>query len=310
MVTDMSTGQPISNDVAQDFVRGFAPCNGIEICYETLGDLNHPAVLLVMGLGAQLTAWDDDLCRALASRGRFVIRYDNRDCGLSTKFDGERGDLSAVMDAWKNGTEMPKVPYLLSDMAADGIALLDFLNIQSAHIVGASLGGMIVQTMAINHPDRVATLTSVMSTSGEKEFYTSGPGIRERLLMPTPPDRDGHIAASVETRSMYSSPKYFDPQKAAQIVGAAYDRSYYPVGILRQTIAIRASGSREEGLRALRVPTLVIHGRADTLIEMNGGLRTAELVDGANLLLLNDMGHDMPRPLWPLILDAVISHTS
>jgi pimeloyl-ACP methyl ester carboxylesterase len=295
---------------ATDFVRGFAPCNGIEICYETLGDPHDPAILLVMGLGAQLIAWDDDLCRSLADRGRFVIRYDNRDCGLSTKFEGERGDLSAVMVAWKNGTEMPTVPYLLSDMAADGIALLDFLNIQRAHIVGASLGGMIVQTMAINHPERVATLTSVMSTSGEKESYTSGPGVRERLLAPTPADREGHIASAVETRAMYSSPKYFDPQQAARVVGAAYDRAYYPIGILRQTIAIRASGSREAELRALRVPTLVIHGRADTLIEMVGGLRTAELIDGANLLLLNDMGHDMPRPLWPLILDAVISHTS
>ncbi len=281
----------------------------IEICYETFGDEQHPPLLLVMGLGAQMIAWADDWCRALAGAGRFVIRLDNRDCGLSTKLEGVRVDLAAVLAAWEGDGEMPRVPYLLSDMAGDAIAVLDDLHIDRAHIVGASLGGMIVQTMAIEHPERLHTLTSIMSTTGERAYYQWVPEVRAQLLTPPPTDREGAIAAGVEVARLIGGPRYFDAAEAAAARAAAYDRSFFPEGIARQTAAIRASGSREAALRQLAVPTLVIHGMADPLILPIGGQRTAEVIPGANLLLLHDMGHDLPRPLWPLLVDAIVSHT-
>jgi pimeloyl-ACP methyl ester carboxylesterase len=281
----------------------------IEICYETFGDPGDPPILFVMGLGAQMIAWADEWCQAFVDAGRFVIRFDNRDCGLSTKLAGVRVDLPAVMSAWAGDGPMPEVPYLLADMAADAVAVLDACGVERADIVGASLGGMIVQTMAIGHPDRVRTLTSIMSTTGEPAFYQSVPEVRARLLEPIPTDRDGAVAATVARSRMMSSPRWFDADEAAARTAAAFDRSSFPEGMLRQTAAIRASGSRDAALRELRVPTLVIHGRADTLILPMGGEHTAELIPGANLLLVHDMGHDLPRPLWPLLIDAILSHT-
>ncbi|MFT3851272.1 MAG: alpha/beta hydrolase [Ilumatobacteraceae bacterium] len=281
----------------------------IEICYETLGDPSGQPLLLVHGLGAQLIGWADEWCQAFVDAGRFVIRFDNRDAGLSTKLRGVTVDLPAVMAAWAGDGEMPVVPYLLSDMAADAVAVLDACGVERADVVGASLGGMIVQTIAIEHPDRVRTLTSIMSTTGEPAFYQSVPEVRAALLTAIPTDRDGAVAATVERSRLMSSTRYFDPEEAAARTGAAYDRMFFPEGTLRQTAAIRASGSRDAALRGLRVPTLVIHGRADTLILPIGGERTAELIPGANLLLVHDMGHDLPRPLWPLLTDAILSHT-
>lgn len=289
---------------------GFASVGGLQICYETFGQQSDPALLLVMGFTAQMTAWDASACEALAARGRFVIRFDNRDCGLSTHLDGVQVDLRAVLKAWESGGPMPAVPYSLSDMGRDAFGVLDHLGIERAHIVGASMGGMIVQTMAIDQPDRVLSLTSIMSTTGERDYYTWNAEARQALMTPAPSDRDGYIAHSVRTSQILGSPRHFDPVASAQRAGAAFDRAYYPEGAVRQTAAIRSSGHRADGLRKLRVPTLVIHGRADPLIQMIGGLRTAEVVTGANLLLLNDMGHDLPKPLWPLIADALISHTT
>jgi pimeloyl-ACP methyl ester carboxylesterase len=282
----------------------------VEIYYETAGDPAHPPLLFVMGLGAQLIAWPDDWCQTFVDAGRFVVRFDNRDCGLSTKLAGVTVDLPAVMAAWAGDGPMPAVPYRLSDMSADAVAVLDDLGIEQADIVGASLGGMIVQTMAIEHPGRVRTLTSIMSTTGEPAYYQSVPEVRAMLFQPMPDDRDAIIAASVERSRAMSSPRWFDAAEAARRTRAAYDRSYFPEGLLRQTAAIRASGSRDAALRQLDVPTLVIHGRADTLILPVGGEHTAELVPGANLFLAHDMGHDLPRPLWPLLTDLILSHTA
>jgi len=284
--------------------------NGIEIEYETFGEPGDPALLLVMGFTAQLTAWDTAFCEQLAARGRYVIRFDNRDVGLSTWFDGQDVDVMAVLGAVMSGQEVPPVPYTLSDMAADGIGLLDALGIERAHIAGASMGGMIVQTMAIEHPERVLTMTSIMSMTGEREYGQAKPEAMAALLAPPPEDRDAYVAMAETTWKVFSSPRYFDPNLARKRAGEGFDRAFHPAGAPRQLGAIFASGSRAEGLQTLTVPTLVIHGRADALITLSGGERTAELVPGANLLVLNDMGHDLPEPLWPIVVDAIISHTT
>jgi pimeloyl-ACP methyl ester carboxylesterase len=296
---------PVRYDAAMPFVR-----NGdVELCYDTVGDPTDPPVLLVMGLGAQLIAWRDDWCLALARAGRFVIRFDNRDSGLSTHLAGVEVDLGAVMAAWDGEGPMPPVPYTLSDMAADAVAVLDALGVDSAHVVGASLGGMIAQTVAIEHPRRVRTLTSIMSTTGDRATYRSVPEVRAKLLAPRGTDRGEAIAAAVEMSRLVASPRYFDATEARAHSTAAYDRAHFPEGMLRQTAAIRASGSRDAALARLDLPTLVIHGRADPLILPVAGEHTAEVIPGATQFLLADMGHDLPRPLWPLLLDAIVAHT-
>lgn len=288
----------------------FAESNGITLCYDTIGDPAGRPLLLVMGLGAQLLAWDSLFCEALAEQGCFVIRFDNRDSGLSTSFVDSSVDLPAVMKAWAEGTPMPLVPYLLADMADDAFGLLDHLGLPDAHIVGASLGGMIVQTMAIRRPERVRSLTSIMSTTGDPRTYQSVPEVRAALLAPVPEDRDGFIRAQTDMVRLLSSRRHFDPVRTAAMIGASYDRSFLPSGRLRQTAAIRASGSRDDQLRTLDLPTLVIHGRDDTLILPVAGEHTAEIIPGASLLVLNDMGHDLPPPLWPVIVDAIVGHAA
>lgn len=286
-----------------------APSNGIELYYETHGDPSDPALLLVNGFSAQIIGWFDGFREALAQRGRYVVSFDNRDVGLSTHLDGLDVDLAAITAATEAGTEMPTVPYTLATFAQDSVGLLDHLGVESAHIAGSSMGGMIVQQMAIDHPDRVLTMTSIMSTTGEPQYFESTPEASAALLQPRPSERDAFIAAGVEGRRISSSRRYFDVDQMTKHIAESFDRMFYPEGLARQMAAIRASGDRADGLRSLRVPTLVIHGGDDTLILPKGGLRTAELIPGANLLLLSDMGHDLPRPLWPLIIDAVISHT-
>jgi pimeloyl-ACP methyl ester carboxylesterase len=287
-----------------------APSNGIELYYETHGDPADPALLLVNGYTSQITQWGEGFREALAARGRYVISFDNRDVGLSTHLDGVMVDVAAVLAAAAGKGEMPPVPYTLSTFAADGIGLLDHLGVESAHIAGSSMGGMIVQTMAIEHPSRVRTLTSIMSTTSEPGYFSSTPEAQAALLGVPPTEREAYIADTVERGRVYCSPRYYDDVEAAKKAAIAYDRAFYPEGALRQMAGIRASGDRSAGLRALRCPTLVIHGRADTLIQPSGGERTAEIIPGANLLMLNDMGHDLPRPLWPIIVDAIISHTT
>ena len=281
--------------------------SGIELEYDTFGDRGDPALLLVMGFTAQMTAWQEGFCRMLAGGGRYVIRYDNRDCGLSTKLDDAHVEAMAVMGAVLSGAELPAVPYTLSDMAADGIGLLDQLGIDRAHVVGASMGGMIVQTMAIEHPDRVLSMTSIMSMVGDTEYGKPEPDAIQVLLTLPPADRDGVVARSLDM-AVWSSKRYFDAEATQRLAGYHYDRSFYPAGAPRQLAAMYASGDRSEALRSVRVPTLVIHGLDDTLINPSGGRRTAELVPGAHLLEVADMGHDMPEPLWPLLAAAINGH--
>jgi pimeloyl-ACP methyl ester carboxylesterase len=283
--------------------------SGIELEYDTFGSPGDPTVLLVMGFTAQMTAWDPRFCESIASHGRHVVRFDNRDCGLSTTLDGRHVDPMAVMQAVLGGAELPPVPYTLSDMGDDAIGLLDHLGVDRAHVVGASMGGMIVQTMAIEHPERLASVTSIMSTIGDVAYGKPSPEALGVLLAPPPPDRDEFVARAADN-AVWSSKRYFDVDEARTAAAAAFDRSFYPEGASRQLAAIYASGDRSALLPSVTVPMLVIHGLDDTLIDPSGGRRTAELVPGATLLELADMGHDMPEPLWPEIVGAIVDHTS
>jgi pimeloyl-ACP methyl ester carboxylesterase len=280
--------------------------------YETFGSSDDPPLLLVMGFGAQLIAWPRRLCERLADGGRFVISFDNRDCGLSSKLDGHVADLPAILAAASAGDfqrARALAPYTLSAMSDDGLALLTGLGIERAHVVGASMGGMIAQTMAIEHPERLLTLTSMMSTTGERDYGQSTAEARQALLTPAPADRAGYVEAAASSL-IWRSRKYPDLAGARQLAGESYDRCYCPDGVSRQLAAMVASGSRAEQLRHVRVPTLVMHGLDDTLIAPSGGERTAELIPRARLLLIEDMGHDRPEPLWPEICGAILEHTA
>lgn len=281
----------------------------LDIEYETLGSPSDPPILLVMGFTAQLIVWPDAFCKRLVDHGYHVIRFDNRDCGLSGKLDGVSVDPNAVMHARLSGEPIPSVPYTLSDMSDDAFGLMDHLGLESAHIVGASMGGMIVQTMAIEHAERVRSLTSIMSMTGELEYGSPTPQAGEVLLAAPPSDRQSYIDNSVNAR-VWQSRRYFDEDQVRADAARGYDRSFYPEGAPRQLAAIYASGSRAEGLSRLQVPTLVIHGTDDTLLQPDGGRRTAELVPGSTLLMIADMGHDLPEPLQPMITGAIAAHTA
>jgi pimeloyl-ACP methyl ester carboxylesterase len=281
----------------------------IELEYDHFGNPTDPALLLIMGFTAQMVAWDEEFCQQLANRGHFVIRFDNRDCGLSTKLHGVSSNSDAVIMAAMMETEMPPVPYTLSDMAADAMQVLDHLNIERAHIMGASMGGMIAQTVAIEHPHRVKTLISVMSQPGELTVGQPTQEAMELIVTPAPSDRDEYIAFAPKWQ-LWQSKKYRSDEVSRRNAIRDFDRSNYPEGGPRQMAAIYASGSRAEGLQKLQVPTLVIHGTDDQLITPSGGERTAELIPNSTLLMVEDMGHDMPQPLWPFFLDAISKHTA
>jgi pimeloyl-ACP methyl ester carboxylesterase len=284
---------------------------GVRLEYETAGSPADPPLLLVSGFGTQLIAWPRAFGERLAAAGRFVIEFDNRDCGLSSKFDDQGSDLADIVAAASAGDferARALAAYTLSDMADDTVALLTALGIERAHLVGSSMGGMIAQTIAIEHPERTLTLTSVMSTTGEPAYGQATPEAVQALLTPAPADRAGYVDAA-ESSVIWRSKRYPDLQGVRELAGASYDRCHHPSGTSRQLAAMIASGSRAEQLRDLRVPTLVIHGLDDTLIAPSGGERTAALIPGARLLLLADMGHDRPEPLWPEICGAILEHT-
>lgn len=275
----------------------------IEICYESYGPDDAPPLLLVMGLGAQMTLWTPGFVSELLERGFRVIRFDNRDVGLSTKTDGNPPDVMALYAQAMAGQPVD-APYTLSTMAADAVGLLDALDIGAAHIVGASMGGMIAQMIAIEHPDRVLSLTSIMSTTGASDMGQPDPEAMMALLTPPPTDREGAIASTVETSRIIGG-SLFDEADARARAAEAYDRCFHPAGAAFQIAAIAATGDRTERLRGVQVPTLVIHGREDSLVTLSGGEATAAAVPGADLLVLGQMGHDIPRVYWPQIADAI-----
>jgi pimeloyl-ACP methyl ester carboxylesterase len=282
-----------------------APCNGIELEYETFGDPADPAILLVMGLGIQMLGWQEEFCQMLVDRGYFVIRYDNRDVGLSSKIeDAPVPDVFALMAG-----NTSSAGYKLEDMADDAVGLLDALGIKAAHVVGVSMGGMIGQELAIRHPDRVLSLTSIMSTTGNPEVGQPRPEAIPALISPAPNDREGFIEYQAGLFNMIGSPGYpADPAKLRDLIGRSYDRMHYPVGFMRQLAGVVASPDRTEALGSVRVPTLVIHGEDDPLIQVSGGEATAKAIPGAKLMKISGMGHDLPPELWPQFVDAIVEN--
>lgn len=275
---------------------------GIVIAYERFGDEQAPPVLLIMGIGAQLVGWPEGFCAELVARGLHVIRFDNRDAGLSSHFpDAPVPDLAAALTG-----DLSTASYTLSDMAADAVGLLDALGLGSAHIVGASMGGMIAQTIAIEHPHRVWSLTSMMSTTGDRSVGQPTAEALRALAGPPPVGRDDVIDRSVRALKAVGSPGFrVDEAELRERAGRSYDRASNPLGIARQAAAIIASGDRTEPLRSVRVPVLVIHGADDAMCDVSGGRATAQAIPGAELVVIDGMGHDLPRELWPEIASRI-----
>lgn len=277
-----------------------APANGIEIAYEELGDPAGEPMVLVMGLATQMIHWDVRFCEMLGEQGYRVIRFDNRDAGHSSKIEAGRPGTAGMM----LGRGEPA--YKLRDMAADTVGLLDHLEIERAHVVGASMGGMIAQAVAIGNPDRVASLTSIMSTTGNRRLGLPRWRAFGTLLSKMPGDREGYAERAVKTFSVIGSPAYpFDEERVREMAGTAYDRRFNPAGVARQLHAITSSGDRTKRLGELRMPVLVIHGCDDPLVRTAAGRATAKAIPGSNLKLIDGMGHDLPRELWPEITDAI-----
>jgi pimeloyl-ACP methyl ester carboxylesterase len=285
----------------------FAPTNGIELCYQEMGDPDGEPLLLVMGLATQMVAWSEGFCQLLAERGFRVIRFDNRDIGRSTKLGdaGLPGRLDMLVG--RRGT----APYLLRDMAADTFGLMDHLGVESSHLVGASMGGMIVQSAAIQQPGRVRSITSIMSTTGSRRVGHPSYKTFGLLLGHPPKEREAAIERVVKTFRVIGSPGYpFEEERIREIAGISFDRGHSPAGIARQLHAITASGDRTPALRQLDVPALVIHGKNDRLVNPSGGRATAEAIPGARLKLVDGMGHDLPRALWPTFADQIAANAA
>ncbi len=286
------------------------PNTGIEIFYEDNGPPDAEVILLVMGLGAQMTLWPDELVAALVGDGFRVIRYDNRDIGLSQKFEGARAPSLAVQVLRKKIGFPAKVPYTLKDMADDGIGLLDALGIVGAHVVGASMGGMIVQLMAVHHPERLLSLTSIMSTTGNGKLPQAEKHAIEALTAPLKGmDEETLVAHGLNIAKNIGSAGFpFDPDDQRERVLKNMRRSVYPAGLPRQLAAIIDDGDRTSRLASVRAPTLVLHGEADPLVKLEGGEATAAAISGARLVTIPGWGHDIPLELIPRLAGEIAGH--
>ena len=286
-----------------------ARANGIDICYEIFGDASAEPMLLIMGLGAQMVLWDDAFCAQLAARGFRVIRFDNRDIGQSSKLTG--GKRLSPMELLKlRFLKIPvAAPYKLRDMAEDTTGLMDVLGIKSAHLVGASMGGMIAQEIAISFPQRVRSLTSIMSTTGNPRIPPPTREAAALLMAPPPTTKDEYLARFAQTWKMLRVGRFPEDEAFDRARGErCFERGLSPAGVARQFRAILASGSRKGRLHAVQAPTLVIHGTVDPLVHPAGGKDTAASIPGAKLLMIEGMGHALPIPMWPQIIDAIDKH--
>jgi pimeloyl-ACP methyl ester carboxylesterase len=282
----------------------YAEVGDLRIAYQTIGQPADPPLLLIMGLGMQLIHWDRELCEQLAERGFRVIRFDNRDSGHSSQIDAPVPNLMRALSGLRI-----EAPYLLSDMADDAFGLLDRLGVERAHVAGASMGGMIAQAMAIRRPQRLLSLASIMSTTGSRRVGRPKLRVWSVLTRRAPPDRRGNVEHFVRVFRMIGSPAYpTDRERIREVAAASYDRGHHPAGTGRQLAAIIASGDRTPELRRLHIPTVVIHGTDDPLVPLSGGRATARAIPDAELVAVPGMGHDLPRELWPLVVDTVVAN--
>jgi pimeloyl-ACP methyl ester carboxylesterase len=289
----------------------FAGAGGIRLCYETFGEPADPPVMLIMGLAAQMIVWDEEFCRDLAARGRYVVRFDNRDIGLSTRLDGERVPTVADLLLSRLPGRSYRAPYTLRDMAADTAGLMDALGLESAHVVGASMGGAIAQEMAIHFRSRVRTLTTIMSTSGNPRLPPPTRKALGVLVGRAPRERDAFLRYYDATWRVLSGDVLpFDAERTRRQALLTYERGINPDGVRRQLAAIAASGNRSSALRKVRIPALVIHGTADPLVRFAAARDLRELLAGATLVPIEGMGHAIPRQVWPRVLDAIETHTA
>ena len=272
----------------------------MEIAYDTLGAAGDPPVLLISGLSGQLISWDEGFCQELVDRGLFVVRFDNRDVGLSTHLDSPHFDLMATVGAGA------APPYTLADMAADTAGLIMNLGLESVHVVGLSLGGMIGQILAIRYPNLVRSLTSIMSTTGNDQVGQPTEAALALLMSAPPSTREGILERAVLSNRTTGSPRYpTDESEVRARAARALDRAYDPPGVARQLAAALTTPDRTDDLRRLDLPALVIHGADDPLIDVSGGRATAEAIRGAELLVIDGMGHELPRPLWATVADRI-----
>jgi pimeloyl-ACP methyl ester carboxylesterase len=280
----------------------FARLGDVELCYETFGDRSQPALLLVMGLGTQMLGWHEEFCAQLAARGFFVIRYDNRDSGRSTHFRDTRppGLPELLLRRPRN------LAYTLEDMSDDGMRLLDQLGIERAHVVGASMGGMIAQVMAARHPERVLSLVSIMSTTGNSRVGRPALRVYPFFAGRAPRDRDAYARRIEKMFAIVGSDGFDrDPEELRATARRSFDRDPSSSGTARQLAAIMAAGDRTAAVRRIEAPTLVIHGTSDRLVSPSGGKATAKAIRGAELMTIEGMGHDLPRGAWPRLIDAI-----
>src|SRR4051794_31887885 len=285
----------------------FTTVGDVELCYETFGEPGRPAVLLVMGLGTQMIGWHEEFCRDLADRGFFVIRYDNRDVGHSTKFSSVPPPTPRELLTRK----LRRPAYTLDDMADDGAGLLEALGIDAAHVVGASMGGMIAQVLAARHPGRVLSLVSIMSTTGNR--WKGQPALRVYpfLLRKPSTDREGQISRVLKLFKVVGSPGFErDEAELREMLELGFERGSDPAGMARQLGAIVASGDRTAAVQRISAPTLVIHGTKDKMVRVSGGRATARAIPGARLMFVEGMGHDLPRGAWPRILDGIAQNAA
>jgi len=288
-----------------------ANANGIQIEYDTFGKSSHPALLLIIGLGSQLIHWQDEFCQQIAENGFYIIRYDNRDSGLSTKFEGlSSKEIMEKVMALFSGQKVT-VPYTIEDMSNDAVGLLDEMKIEKAHICGMSMGGYIAQTIAVNNPSRTISLTSIYSHCGNRSEFLPSKEVMEEMMKPIPKNRDGAIEYTVNfMKLIYGSGLPFDEEFHKRIAAQAFDRSFCPLGTARQYLAIMVQKDRTDELKKLKIPSLVIHGDEDPLVPVAGGKATSEAIPDAEFMVVKGMGHVIPNlnAYWGDIKDAIIRH--
>jgi len=284
--------------------------NGITIAYDTFGESKDPPLLLIMGLGRQMIFWDEAFCSQLASHKRFVIRFDNRDMGLSTHLDTYGiPSITDILGAISKG-QRPAIPYRLEDMATDVVGLMDALQLESAHLVGASMGGSIVQILALEHAERVRTAAIIMSSAGDPLSIRPSKEVSDLLLTPAPAEREAYAQYSVESAKLLSGSGFpVNEERIRTMALKAFDRNFNPTGFARQYAAIITAGSRRDRLQRLDVPTLVIHGEDDPLVPVEAGTDLAAIIPGAKLEIIKGMGHDLPAQVWPHIIQLIVAHT-